>query len=72
MKIISTQNNFEIHSILILVIHVGVACKMCGTKSIKGSLYTCLVCPDFMTCETCEKSRKHEHSLFETTSKLSK
>ena len=44
---------------------------MCGTKSIKGSLYTCLECPEVMACETCEKSRQHEHTLFETISKLS-
>ena len=42
---------------------------MCEIKSHKGSLFTCLVCPDFMACETCEKSRKHKHSLSETTSK---
>ena len=53
------------------MIHVGVACKMCGTKSIKSSLFTCLECPNFMACDTCEKSRKHEHTLFETASKLS-
>ena len=53
------------------MIHNGVACKMCGIESIKGCLYTCLECPDFMACETCEKSRTHEHSLFEITSKLS-
>ena len=42
---------------------------MCECESIKGSLYTCLVCPDFMTCETCERLGKHEHDLFETISK---
>ena len=51
------------------MIHNGVTCKMCEIKSHKGSLFTCLVCPDFMACETCEKSRKHKHSLSETTSK---
>ena len=52
------------------MIHNGVACKMCGIESIKGCLYTCLECPDFMACETCEMSEMHEHALFETTSRL--
>ena len=50
------------------MIHIGVTCKMCGVKSIKGNLYTCLVCPEFMACENCEKSAKHEHTMIEITS----
>ena len=49
--------------------HAGVSCKICLTESIKGSLYYCLECPDFMACENCGKSGKHHHSLFATTSK---
>ena len=53
------------------MIHAGVICKMCGIESIKGCLYTCFKCAEFMACEACEKSRTHEHSLFEIESKLS-
>ena len=49
--------------------HAGVSCNICLTESIKGSLFTCLECPDFMACENCGKSGKHHHSLFATTSK---
>ena len=52
------------------MIHIGVTCKMCGIDSIKGTLYSCMECPDFMACETCEMSEMHEHALFETTSRL--
>ena len=49
--------------------HAGVSCNICLTESIKGSLYYCLECPNFMACENCGKSGKHHHSLFATTSK---
>ena len=62
------ENSFNIN--FILVIHIGVTCKLCGTKSIKGSLYTCMVCSDIMACENCEKSGNHQHTLVETISKL--
>ena len=65
LKIVWNSFNFD----FILVIHTGVTCIMCEIKSIKGILYTCLVCPDFMACENCEKSAKYEHTLFEITSK---
>ena len=44
---------------------------MCGTESIKGNLYTCLVCSDIMACENCEKSATHEHTMIEITSEHS-
>ena len=52
------------------VIHVGVGCGSCHSNPIKGNAYRCWTCKDFVSCETCHESMKHEHILQYVSSKF--
>ena len=52
------------------VIHVGVGCESCLSNPIKGNAYRCLTCKDFVSCESCHESKKHQHTLQYVSSKF--
>ena len=52
------------------VVHQGLACNGCNITPIKGNRYFCLTCPKLILCEKCGESRKNEHDLVLTSSKL--
>ena len=37
-------------------------CDICHVRPIKGKRYTCLECPDFDMCETCNRTTGHAHT----------
>ena len=42
------------------VIHTGYACKNCGVSPVRGKLFMCLECDNFVICEDCESKFAHE------------
>ena len=52
------------------VIHVGVGCGSCQSNPIQGNVYRCWTCKDFVSCETCHESKKHQHPLQYVSSKF--
>ena len=52
------------------VIHIGVSCGSCQSNPIKGNAYRCWTCKDFVSCETCHESMKHQHILQFVSSKF--
>jgi len=46
------------------LIKKSVICSICGKEISPGeSVYHCLLCPNFYSCEKCEEANNHEHSL---------
>ena len=52
------------------VAHYGVTCQSSQTSPIIGNVFRCFTCKDFISCESCYDSMKHEHSLLYVSSKL--
>ena len=53
------------------IVHQGLTCNGCNITPIKGFRYFCLTCLNLNLCEKCGESRKHEHDLVLSSSKLS-
>ena len=52
--------------------HHGVTCQSCHILPIIGNTFRCFTCKDFISCESCYDSKKHEHTLTYVSSKLEK
>ena len=52
--------------------HHGVSCQSCQTLPIIGNAFRCFTCKDFISCESCYDSKKHEHTLIYVSCKLEK
>ena len=54
------------------VTHHGINCQSCSDSPIIGDTFRCFICKDFISCESCYDSKKHEHTLIYVSSKLEK
>ena len=50
----------------------GVTCQSCQILPFIGNTFRCFTCKDFISCESCYDSKKHEHTLIYVSSKLEK
>ena len=52
------------------VTHHGVTCQSCQNCPIIGNVFRCFNCKNYISCESCYDSKKHEHTLLYVSSKF--
>ena len=50
--------------------HNRITCQSCQILPIIGNAFRCFTCKDYISCELCYDSKKHEHPLKYVSSKL--